>query len=338
MISVLRDTIDRWQTEGKGELFAGITIGTELSLNASVLPKDEFEPYGYRSMQDMFCPQNEPTCAATHPWNKQQLEQYRQAVINNYLTNMSRLVTQMGIPKERIYTHVWSESEPGDPRYTNYAAATFNLYSRPGMSFYGHAENPLGFDLWRNALTENGQPVWGAVEYTAGTSQESWKKGLSNTFDSATPAKVLVIYNWTQHKNTGAIQSLRTSLNTEVASTQCSVRTPIPMTPNATINNKVQWTYLNVGNLSEIHETAILHLVPGIHAGTFPNHLELQDRSTVSGEEFTLQARPGVYTWMIINQGCRGMFAVSEPRTVVIPLTIQDTTPAWVRAVLRIFP
>ena len=333
IVTELVTVLNRWQQEGKSELFAGITIGTEISLNASATPKDEFEPYGYRSMQDLLCPQNQPTCGTTTHWKQSDLERYREAVVQTYLNDFTRLASRMGIPKQRIYTHVWSESEPGDPRYTNYANAAFTLYSRPGMSFYGHAENPLSFSLWENALTKNGNPSWGAVEYSAGTSEESWKKGLTNTLDSQTPAKVLVIYNWTQHKDTGAIPALTTELKKIPIEPLCAIPEVLPMDPNGMVGSEIHWQLFPNQGTSGTIESLKLHMSPGLT----PTKTSEQAIESVLGKtSATLSIPSGVYSWYLELSGCNGTRkTTSEPRTLVVPMLLPETPlPFWVEFIL----
>jgi hypothetical protein len=208
------------------------------------------------------------------------------------------------------------------------------------MSFYGHAENPIDFNLWSDALKKNGQPLWGAVEYTAGTSQVAWRKGLLNTFDSIMPAKVLVIYNWTQHKNTGAIAALKEILGRTPPSPECSAKIPIPLTPNGTVGRTVKWSYLQSYEATE-PGGPVLHVLPGLIASKIPTDLQASDQKPARLDgETEIDAPPGVYTWFITSTACRinRKIAVSEPRVIVIPVIVEDTTPAWVRAVLRIVP
>jgi hypothetical protein len=52
ILNEIKQKLEEWKTEGKEHLFVGLSIGTEISLNASITPADEFAPYGYRSIQD----------------------------------------------------------------------------------------------------------------------------------------------------------------------------------------------------------------------------------------------------------------------------------------------
>ncbi len=333
ILSELVAVLNRWQKEGKSELFAGITIGTEISLNASATPKDEFEPYGYRSMQDLFCPQNQPTCGTTTHWKQPDLEKYREAVVQTYLNDFTRLASRMGIPKQRIYTHVWSESEPGDPRYTNYANAAFTLYSRPGMSFYGRAKNPLGLALWENALAKNGNPSWGAVEYSTGISENAWKKGLTNTLDSQTPAKVLVIYNWTQHKDTEAMPALSTELKKIPIEPRCAIPEILPLDADGMVGSEIHWQLFPDRTANETTERLKLHISPGLK----PSGISEQAIESVFGKTSTTLSIPsGVYTWYLELSGCNGTRkTTSEPRILVVPIVLPEIhIPFWVKFIL----
>ena len=288
-------------------------------------------------MQDLFCPQNQPTCGTTARWKQSDLEQYREAVVQTYLNDFTRLASRMGIPKQRIYTHVWSESEPGDPRYTNYANAAFTLYSRPGMSFYGHAKNPLGLALWKKALAKDGYPSWGAVEYSAGTSEEGWEKGLTNTLDSETPAKVLVIYNWTQHKGTGAITAIKKTLEGKPKMPSCSLPEILPITSEGEITKTLTWTFFPKTS-KEDQSSLRLFISKGLHVSQEKSEIMLQN-ATISAE--ITNVSPGVYTWYVQSIGCSGKRQrTSVPKVFVVPVETNGLTvvSGWVRTFLRMFP
>lgn len=336
ILNELLPIINRWQAQGKSELFAGITIGTEISLNASVTPKDEFMPYGFRGIQDANCPTSNKNCGPSQKWSKEQLLNMRAEVVRGYLDNLARKITRLGIPKQRIYTHVWGETKPDDPKYTNYANAAFTPYARPGMSFYGFAEDPFALSTWSNAMRKNGDPSWGAVEYSADKTEEVWSRGLANTLDSASPAKVVTIYNWTEHKDTPAMRSLEYALTKNPVEPPCSIPEIIPLTPDATSTAQLTWQYLPPTPPTRFSPTLTLEIFKGLRADT--KLLLTQQQIDVHQTSTQLPSlHPGVYTWRLSLTGCSGKkMHTSEPRVLHNPAQApQDTTPAWVKFILK---
>lgn len=338
MFAIIRELLpilDRWQREGKSDLFAGITIGTEISLNASATPKDEFMPYGFRSIQDMYCPKTQPSCGISQHWTKEQLSTMRVQVVRQYLDNLARKLTRLGIPKQRIYTHVWGEAPPTDPKYENYADAAFTPYARAGISLYGHAEDPFSSIPWATAIKKYGNPSWGAVEYSAEKAEDVWTRGLSNTLDSATPTKIITVYNWTEHKDTPAMRSIELALTHEPTMQQCALPEIIPTTPNASSSTTLHWQFLPPTPPTRFSPTLTLELYKGLRIN--PTLLISTQELSVDQTSTDLPTQSGVYTWMLRLTGCSGRYVqLSEPRVIHIPThPPQDTTPTWVKFVLK---
>jgi len=335
IIDALLPILDRWQSKGRSELFAGITIGTEISLNASATPKDEFMPYGYRSMQDLFCPKNNLECGASQHWTKEQLSAMRVQVVRQYLDALARKLTRLGIPKQRIYTHVWGEAPPTDPKYENYADAAFTPYARAGISLYGHAEDPSSSIPWATALKKYGNPSWGAVEYSADKTEAVWNRGLSNTLDSASPAKVVTVYNWTEHKDTPAMRSMELALTREPITPHCALPEIIPSTPDATSSASLRWKYVPPTPPTRFSPTLTLEIYKGFRVDQ--KFLTLTQELNVDQTDVDLTMPSGVYTWMLRLTGCSGRYVqLSEPRIIHMPIKPQpDTTPSWVKFILK---
>lgn len=211
-----------WKSQGKEYLFAGVSIGTEISLNASVTPADEFKPYGYRSMRDLGCEATGDSC--------------RTIVLQRYLETTSQYVHRLGVPKADIYTHVYGEADSSDSHYAPYALSAFNLYSNPGSSFYGHKDDPLASPQW-NAMIQNYKVRdWGAIEY----SDTPTASGLIRTVQSA---KLVDIYNWDSvQNNKSAVGAIKSALVTAIpvlnAKCQMSSILHIQSGPTAHIGNE----------------------------------------------------------------------------------------------------
>ncbi len=325
--------LNKWQKEGRLHLFAGLSIGTEISLNASVLPRDEFQPYGYRDVQDVLCDTNQPTCGTAQKFSPQQINAARTQSVHNYFVDLTKLAADEGIPKQRIYTHVWSEAKPGDPRYMNYAAAAATLYSRPGMSFYGDAQDPLGNINFSTMLRNYGQPTWGAVEYSAGTSQAAWQKGLTNMFDNVTdPAHIVVIYNWSEHKGTGAIPALAYFLQQKPLSQHtCIVPEIFSSFQNGTQNPKeFSWKFLSDHFSLPVGANITLHVKRSgktdfASGDVAVEHLPFQKTS------LSVPLLPyGAYSWYVEVDSCNGYKQFSEPKHFsVFPTEVTSKNTFW---------
>src|SRR3989339_810582 len=69
IIKTISDKLNLWEKESKDNLFAGLSIGTEVTLNGALKPGDsEFKPYGYRAIQDIYCPVNDKECGQNKNW------------------------------------------------------------------------------------------------------------------------------------------------------------------------------------------------------------------------------------------------------------------------------
>jgi hypothetical protein len=334
IVEAISDKITQWEKEGKQELFAGITIGTEVSLNASARKgPDQFEPYGLRAIQDVFCPKYDPTCGKDKKWTKQELHKMRQEVIFTYLNDMSQRAVRLGLPKQRIYTHVWSEAESSDKRYTNGIGASVTLYSRPGMSMYGITEDPLSFVDLQNALKESGYGSWAGPEFAPPKREAAnWQKAFTATFDNPlSQASVVDIYNERDIWGTPAIPELQKFLSKETVEPTCNVSEIVPVTARKISNpSNLSWKIIN----SEDNATDMKLY---ISKGPFPTKLNEKIMKeiplTADATEYTLPVDQayGVYHWMIKRTGCnKNKWTISTPYTYLkVPETETIYMPWW---------
>lgn len=321
------------EAKGKGDLFAGLSLGTEISLNASATPKDEFMPYGYRALQDAACPTRESDCvSATQNQTPDKLQLQRGEVVGRHLHDLSRFAIRHGIPKQRIYTHVWGEAGEDDPKYAPYAPAAFNAYSRPGMSFYGFAENPNDSPPWSAAQKAAGQQPWGAVEYSVPKEPAPAQKALRNTLEVPSGAKVTVIYNWSEHKDTPAIAALSQVLNTTPVQPACEVPEALPATIRATADpTELAWRWLSAPTAFNI-STQTLEIYKGSAIMPSQQPFITQTVSPGSTTASTPKLTGGVYTWRVVTTGCNGIdLRSSEPRTFTISYSTNTRIPGWVQ-------
>ena len=221
--SVQRDRLDmiyeeiyqklkRWESQKKLYLFAGISIGTEVSLHTSDKDKSKFEVKGYRGLQDTYCEENNPFCGEHANWSLEKLKKGREEIIYKYLRDLSKEANESGLPKQRIYTHVWSENVPPDKQFLNYFSNAVNEYSRPGLSLYGYAEKPLDLEPFKTTMQKNKNLQWAAPEFNL-PKDGDWEKALNAVFDSSNSAKLIDIYNWNVIENTDAVSILRRFLH-----------------------------------------------------------------------------------------------------------------------------
>lgn len=118
-------------------------------------------------------------------------------VVRRHLEDLCRLSADLGVPRERLFTHCggWSRGE------SLYSAAV-NSYSCPGWSFYQHAADPRKDTTAMKALERSDAPYWGAVEwlYQGGNTKAQWLSAIENTL-SGNRIRYLCIYNWDGIKN-----------------------------------------------------------------------------------------------------------------------------------------
>lgn len=341
IISEIVKQVKTLEEAGKLDLFAGISIGTEISLNASATPKDEFEPYGYRAMQDLLQRDGSSISALTNDVIKQQ--ELRQQAVAEYLTQLSWQAMQLGLPMQRIYTHVWSEAVAGEPRYVDYAASAYNFYSRPGISLYGYATKPLELSVWKKALASADWPAWGAVEFSLPKTQPESDLAVSK-FQSARlnqPApQVVVLYNWAEHNNSTNVASLQRILAESPTKVSCDV--PEILNPQLTIKQvayaqliptEFQWQ-LEDGAVLSSDVMVSLHIFRGPRIG-----IEQQPYQTIellpTATSFDVpELPPGVYSWIVEVSGCEGVARRSQPQQFVISSVKQYSNPRWVEAIL----
>jgi hypothetical protein len=113
-------------------------------------------------------------------------------VVRRHLAELSRDAAKLGVPREKLFTHVggWKENE------LLYAAAV-NPFSCPGWSFYRHAADPRQDVGVQTALSHSDAPAWAAVEwlYRGPNEIEPWGRALENVFGDPR-CRFLCLYNW----------------------------------------------------------------------------------------------------------------------------------------------
>lgn len=334
ILDVIAAQTEKWQTEGKDYLFAGLAIGTEVSLNASVTAADEFEPYGYRGIQDVYCPNDTPECgqmALDHELAESaEMELKRREVVREYLTQRARAAVDAGIPKQRVYTHVWSEAEQGEPRYANYFEASLTPYSRPTLSLYGQAQNPLQLPLLAEALAEHGQPVWGAGEFSTDKTADAWSRALWNTMANTTnPAQIVDVYNWREHVDTPAVGQMRRFL-AEETDMEVAV-SPVISLVNDPVSTQLEWRLLGEDS-ADYQQLQIYGRVAPVVGEEPLITIGLGDNDSAWQVN---DLEPGVYYWQV-RRGKDAVYRESTPQVLFVPVRVDDTIPGWVERWLEL--
>jgi hypothetical protein len=127
-------------------------------------------------------------------------------VVRLHLEDLSRVAAKLGLPREKLFTHVggWKEGE------LLYSAAT-NQFSCPGWSFYRHANDPRADTGVQSVLAASDAPGWAAVEwlYRGKNDVEGWTQALENAFADSR-CRFVCIYNWENvRENKIAMEAIR---------------------------------------------------------------------------------------------------------------------------------
>jgi len=325
------------ESRNKGYLFAGVSLGTEISLNASATNKDEFMPYGYRAIQDYACASNESPCSNALR-GQGDLQQIRQQAVYSYLFDLSRLAAHLGVPKQRLYTHVWGEADASDQKFAPYAPAAFNLYSRPGMSFYGFAQNPYDSLSWQTAQSQFNHQPWGAVEYSLPTDPVLARLSLENIFDrtdgETISGQVVVFYNWSEHQDNPALPTLAEFLAATPMPEPCQ-QSDILTSNSSPVHDpaELSWRYLDP--TAATPDQITLKFQKGLFLSS-TEELESFAATSTSTSSLMPLLTPGVYTWYIESTGCNEtQTRTSQPGVLTISTQTDSSVPWWVdRALL----
>jgi len=118
-------------------------------------------------------------------------------IVRRHLTDLCALSADLGLPRERLFTHVagWKEQE------LLYDTA-LNPYACPGWSFYKYAKTPDKDRGVQRVLQQSDAPFWAAVEWLLMGKQDAsdWHRALGRTL-SDPKCRYVCIYNWRSIKN-----------------------------------------------------------------------------------------------------------------------------------------
>lgn len=127
-------------------------------------------------------------------------------VVRRHLEDLCALAGVLGIPRERLFTHVggWKEDE------LLYRAA-YNAHSCPGWSFYRHAADARGDVGVHHVLAESDAPYWAAAEWLlmGEHAAQEWRVAIMRALD-VPRCRYLCVYNWTGIRgDSAAVRGIR---------------------------------------------------------------------------------------------------------------------------------
>jgi hypothetical protein len=162
--------IESLKAAGKEDLWAGMTIGLEPSLDDYTVIDNLDPAIGKHMDQDGALKTRLGYCALTNAgYSKSKppvsFPDALAKINQEYQTYWARELVQAGISKDKLYTHVAAGVEGPLLQYTNAPLSiAFTDYSRPGWTTYASGPIAHNFDALYKLLADHGNPHWGATE------------------------------------------------------------------------------------------------------------------------------------------------------------------------------
>ena len=167
--------IDSLHAEGKDDLFAGLTVGSEPSLdNYAALKKDSplmalrmfVEKDGAPLVTLGYCALTNAGYSKANP--PKNFPEALAKINHDFIALWAKNFADSGIPKDRMYTHVAAGAdEVGSPvlEFTNAPiSVAFNDYTRPGWTTYPIGPLQENFDVLYKQLADHKVSHWGGTE------------------------------------------------------------------------------------------------------------------------------------------------------------------------------
>jgi len=165
-----RQALDNLADAGHPELFSGITVDSEPSLdNYAVV--DQFDPAMGQLMEDAGAPEVElGYCAFTalgYSAESPPSDAGAAAALANqlFVESWAGAVADAGVPSSRLYTHIAASAQGPQLEFTNAPIPmAFIRSARPGWTTYPWGPLEASFQPLLMALAANGNPHWGGTE------------------------------------------------------------------------------------------------------------------------------------------------------------------------------
>jgi hypothetical protein len=168
--SATRTAMDVLADAGHPELFSGITVGSEPSLD-NYSDVDAFDPAMGLLMEDAGAPQVRlGYCAFTAPGysaaNPTTDAGATAAKANQlFIESWAAAVADAGVPPSRLYTHIAASAQGAQLDFTNAPIpVAFIASARPGWTTYPLGALGASFQPLLTALAAHGNPHWGGTE------------------------------------------------------------------------------------------------------------------------------------------------------------------------------
>ncbi|AKJ65145.1 hypothetical protein [Kiritimatiella glycovorans] len=122
-------------------------------------------------------------------------------VVRLHLRDLSRAAAELGIPRDRLFTHGVGYRE-GERLYD----AALNEFACPGWSVYTHAGNPEKDEGIMRGVAATDAPYWGAVEWLLlePMAHDPWREAFRKTLYTE-GCRLLCLYNWEMVTDHGGV-------------------------------------------------------------------------------------------------------------------------------------
>lgn len=130
--------------------------------------------------------------------------------VDHYVLSLSKLVSELGVPREKLFVHAGGWKEGG----LIYQVA-MNKYACPGWSFYEHARDVSRDKTAMMVVQKSEAPFWAVAEWLdmGASSKADWLTGYKNAF-SIPGLRYLLLRHWGSIKdNQVALTAIQELLN-----------------------------------------------------------------------------------------------------------------------------
>ena len=161
--------------------------------------------------------------------------------------------------------------------------------------------------------------------------------------NSVVSAHAMAIYNWSEHKGTGAIPALASFLKKmPVVANKCALPELLPKNEHGEQDPGVlSWEVLT--NAQQFHTSAqqlpanaafTLHIKKGGEVENTASDIFTQKIEVTTTSFPVPKLPPGVYSWSLEMDGCDGYIQRSEPRRFVVTAPLSPSViPQWLQRI-----